>query len=166
MRERLKRWTVGAVAATSLVALAATPVMAETTHIDSVTGYEVYATSTEGAFAGTATGSLPGEWDAAVYHTPLGTTATITGGRVDLTSNGQLISGVFSGGTVTQTTGFTGCTNQQFSVQGSLTNVGVYGQSDTGTGAFDATLTHYRAWIWGRCVVYSASVNGTVTLSY
>src|SRR3989442_13960642 len=38
---------------------------------DSVTGVEVYATSTEGVFTGTASGALPGTWTADVLHTTL-----------------------------------------------------------------------------------------------
>ena len=68
-----------------------------------ITGYEYYATSTQGRFAGTAAGSSgdTAAWNAVVNHTPLTTAAAITGGTADLaTSNLVTLHGVFSGGTV------------------------------------------------------------------
>src|SRR5439155_12647740 len=51
---------------------------------DTITGHEYYATSTDGRFAGSAAGSLSGDWHADVQHTPLciscTATATISGG--------------------------------------------------------------------------------------
>jgi hypothetical protein len=35
----------------------------------------------------------------------------------------------------------------------------------SGSGAFNVTLTHYRRSIFGRCVSYSASVRGTLSLT-
>ena len=68
-------------------------------------------------------------------------------------------------GTVSQLSGFTGCTNQRYSVHGELSGVGL--DNGTGTGTFSATLTHYRANVWFvGCVVYSASVTGTVSLTF
>jgi hypothetical protein len=140
---------------------------------DAVSGAEFSATSTEGKFAGRASGDLPGYWYVDVVHTPLSgspQTASITGGRFDLgtTLNGQsvVVSGVFSGGSVVQTAGFTGCTNQTYSVNGSLTAVGPYGGTQTGTGTFAAVLTHYRYSSYGYCVTYAASIAGTVNLSF
>ena len=61
-----------------------TAAFAAQSYTDTVSGHEYYATSTDGKFAGTATGSLPGTWNADVQHTTLciscSTTATITGG--------------------------------------------------------------------------------------
>jgi hypothetical protein len=160
------------------VATAVTPVTAfAQTHSysDSVVGVEVYATSTEGVFTGTASGALPGTWTADVLHTPLsGTpeTATITGGSFDLATalskNDVLITGTFinNGGSVVQTGGLTGCVDQTYSVNGALDKVGVYGKADRGSGNFSATLTHYRVQIFGYCVTYGASIAGNVTLSF
>ena len=54
---------------------------------------------------------------------------------------------------------------QQYRVSGRLSNVGVDG--GTGTGYFNATLTHDRTNLWWvGCVVYSASVSGTVSLTF
>jgi hypothetical protein len=64
---------------------------AATTYTDTISGYEYYATSTDGKFAGTASGPLPGSWVADVQHTPLclscATTATITGGSFSLAAS-------------------------------------------------------------------------------
>jgi len=35
-----------------------------------------------------------------------------------------------------------------------------------GSGAFTATLTHYRHSILGHCITYAASVSGTLSLSF
>jgi hypothetical protein len=53
--------------------------IAATTYSDSISGYEYAATSTQGHFVGIASGALPGAWSVTVDHTPLGTSATITG---------------------------------------------------------------------------------------
>jgi hypothetical protein len=134
-----------------------------------ITGYEYYATSTQGRFAGTAAGSSgdTAAWNAVVNHTPLTTTATITGGTADLaTSNLVTLHGIFSGGTVTQTSGFSGCTNQTYEIAGSLKQVSRSDSNRRGKGAFTATLTHYRASVLGSCVVYSASVEGVINLAF
>ncbi len=98
-------------------------------YTDSVGGIEVFATSTTGVFSGTAGGSLPGVWAATVNHTPLGTSATITSGSFDVVSAlgglPAVVAGSFSGGSVVQTSGFHGCVNQTFNVNGSLVSVGV-----------------------------------------
>jgi len=76
------------------------------TYNDTVSGHEYFATSTDGKFAGTASGALPGYWNTDVQHTPLclscTPTATITGGSVELatTLDGSLtlVTGDFTGG--------------------------------------------------------------------
>jgi hypothetical protein len=134
-----------------------------------ITGYEYYATSTQGRFAGTAAGSSgdTAAWNAVVSHTPLTTTATITGGTADLaTSNLVTLHGLFSGGTVTQTSGFSGCTNQTYEIAGSLKQVSRSDSNRRGKGTFTATLTHYRVSVLGACVVYSASVEGVINFAF
>jgi hypothetical protein len=140
---------------------------------ESVKGLEYFATATHGRFAGTADGSLPGGWNIDVRHTKLcvscSTTAKITSGRFQLaTKDGAavtLITGAFSGGTVQVLRSGAHCTNQTFAVRGLLRGVGPWHRG-TGTGAFGATLTHFRRSILGRCVVYAASVTGTLKLSF
>jgi hypothetical protein len=140
-------------------------------YTDSVSGLEYFATSTDGKFAGTASGSLPGGWNADVQHTPLCVsctpTATITGGSFALATTVDdiptLISGRFSSGTIQVTNAGPNCTKQTFLVSGTLADVGAYGGS--GSGTFDVTLTHYRRSLFGRCVTYGASVTGTLSLT-
>jgi hypothetical protein len=160
------------------LALGATLVMtitaaASSTYIDSIHGTELpNATPTEGQFVGEATGSLAGAWYIDVTHQVLPNNTSrvaITGGhfRLNTVINyvPEEILGSFNSGYVQEIDGFSGCANQHFTVHGGLNNVGV--DWGTGSGTFDAKLTHYRANIWWvGCVVYSASVSGTVWLTF
>src|ERR671936_1754417 len=72
---------------------------------DTVSGHEYFFTSTDGKFAGRASGALPGYWNADVQHTPLCAsctpTATITGGSFELATSLDgsytLVPGDFNG---------------------------------------------------------------------
>jgi hypothetical protein len=159
--------------AATLALLAATPAaVAAQTYSDTVSGYEYAFTSTDGKFAGSASGSLPGAWNADVRHTQLclscTPTATVTGGSFSLatTHNGApaLASGAFVGGTVQVINRGANCTFQTFGVHGILGHVGWW-SSGSGSGTFNVTLTHYRRSILGRCVTYGASVRGTLSLT-
>jgi hypothetical protein len=154
------------------VALALTPASAiaatATAYSDPISGFEYTAAATQGSFAGAAVGALPGPWSATVGHTPLGTSATITGGEFSLATylDGTLttITGHFTAGTIQQLSGFTGCVNQRYAVNGLLGDVG-FRTAGSGTGTFTATLTHYRTKIFGYCVTYSASISGSLSLA-
>lgn len=158
----------------SMLALAA-PVgaLAAQTYGDTISGHEYYYTSTDGKFAGTASGALPGQWNADVHHTQLclscTPTATITGGSfsVATTLGGipTLVTGKFTGGTVQVINKGANCTNQTFAVNGILGSVGPW-YSGHGTGVFATTLTHFRTSILGSCVTYGASVSGTISLAF
>jgi len=146
---------------------------ASSTYTEWIHGGELpNATPTEGQFVGEATGSFAGTWYIDVKHQDLSHhPAYITGGsfRLNTVINGwpDAIHGSFTPwhGTVSQLSGFTGCTNQRFSVHGELYGVGP--ESENGSGTFSATLTHYRANLWlVGCVVYSASVSGSVSLTF
>jgi hypothetical protein len=159
--------------AAALALLVAAPsAVAATTYSDTVSGYEYAFTSTDGKFAGSASGSLPGAWNADVQHTPLclscTPTATITGGSFSLATrhNGApaLVSGDFIGGTVQVTNPGARCTFQTFAVNGILGHVGWW-SAGSGSGTFDVTLTHYRRSIFSRCVTYGASVRGRLSLT-
>ena len=166
----LHRWLAAvAVLLVSLVVLVpATAVAATKTYRFSISGTEVSATSTTGRFVGAASGSALGTWYAEVVHVPLGGGV---GARVAIRSGGSfgmalaqaepayVVSGQFSGGTITTINSGTNCTNQVYAVDGDLKNVSV-----TGTGHFAATLTHHRRSVLGRCWRYAATVSGTVTL--
>ena len=157
-----------------LVAAVPAGASAATTYNDSVSGFEYWATSTQGRFTGSASGSLPGYWNAVVNHTPLSLTATptatITGGRVELATSvagiPTVVTGNFlPGGTVQVLAPGYGCKNQTFDVNGDLTSVGAW-YSGTGNGSFSAILTHYRKSFFGSCVTYSASVSGSLTVTF
>jgi hypothetical protein len=161
-------WMIPALAALAAVIMGPGSVATAATYPDSVSGYEYAATPTQGRFAGAAPGALPGVWSATVDHTPLGTVATITGGDVYLATyqNGvpTLVTGHFTGGTVRQLSGFTGCADQQYAVNGNVGDVGV-GSVGTGSGTFAGTLTHHRTKIFGYCVIYSATITGSLILT-
>ena len=135
----------------------------------SISGTEVSATSTTGRFVGAASGSALGTWYAEVVHVPL---RGGVGAQVAIQSGGSfgmalaqanpayVVSGQFSGGTITVKDSGARCTNQVYAVDGDLRNVSV-----TGTGHFAATLTHHRRSVLGRCWLYAATVGGTVTLA-
>ena len=162
-----RRITAALLVASLVVLVPATAGAATKTYRFGISGTEVSATSTTGRFVGTATGSALGTWYAEVVHDPLGGPAT----QVNLRSGGSfgmalaqaepahVVSGQFSGGTITVNNPGAHCTNQVYTVNGSLRNVSV-----TGTGHFVATLTHHRRSVLGRCWLYAATVGGTVTL--
>ena len=160
-------WMVPVAAAAALVISPAAAIAAPAS-ADSVSGLEYAATSAQGRFAGIASGALPGAWSVTVDHTPLGTSAAITGGDFHLATrlDGTLtvVSGDFTRGTVRQLSGFTGCASQRYAVHGVLGGVGP-GSAGRGTGTFAATLTHYRTEIFGQCVTYSATVSGSLSLA-
>jgi len=160
-------WMLPIVAAAALF-ISPAAARAATASADSVSGLEYAATSAQGRFVGIASGALPGAWSVTVDHTPLGTSAAITGGDFHLATglDGTLtaVTGHFTAGTVRQLSGFTGCVNQRYAVHGVLDEVGP-GAVRRGTGTFDATLTHYRTTILGQCLTYSASVRGSLSLT-
>jgi hypothetical protein len=159
-------WLGPIVAAAALFISPAAAVAA--TSSDSISGLEYAATSTQGRFVGIASGALPGAWSVTVDHTPLRTSAAITGGDFHLATrlDGTLtaVTGDFTAGTVRQLSGFAGCVSQRYAVHGVLGDVGS-GSVRRGTGTFAATLTHYRTKIFGHCVTYSASISGSLSLA-
>ena len=168
---RLRTITLLGVAMLALAAPAGA--LAAQTYSDTISGHEYYYTSTDGRFAGTATGALPGDWNADVQHTKLclscTPTATITGGSFSLATalHGipTLLTGKFTGGTVQVINKGANCTNQTFAVHGILGSVGPW-YSGHGSGTFTTTLTHYRTSILGSCVTYGASVKGGLSLTF
>jgi hypothetical protein len=154
----------------SAVALTASGVAAAaTTYTDTVNGFEYYATSTQGRFAGTASGDLPGSWAATVNHTVLSPSGVVTGGDMTLATvlNGAAtrVEGDVTGGQVVrQNPGSTGCVNQYYAVALTLGNITANG-AGSGSGGFAGTLTHHRRSVFGHCVTYSATINGSLTVS-
>jgi hypothetical protein len=127
-----------------------------------ISGVEYAATTTVGSFAGVALAADDyGTWQATIVHgalptSPLGTTG-VSGGSFALNGNLRDLAGaVNSGGVITLLT-TSPCGKQTYSVVGSLT---LYGGA--GWAGFSALLTHYRIWLWGRCITYAATVKGYV----
>ncbi|HET7519650.1 MAG TPA: hypothetical protein VFN05_18550, partial [Actinomycetes bacterium] len=129
----LHRRIAAAVLVASLLALVpATAEAATKTSRFSISGTEVSATSTTGRFVGTASGSALGTWYAEVVHAPLsggvGTSVAIqSGGSFGMAlahaEPAYVVSGQFSGGTITTINSSTSCTNQVYAVEGDLKNV-------------------------------------------
>lgn len=162
------RWALALAGGGAALAALVAPVEAgaATLYQDAASGVEVYATSTEGVFTGTATGGLPGGWAATVRHTVLSPGATITGGSFSLATavrgTPTLVSGSFTRGSVTLEHQYGWCGNQVYAVSATLGGVGELGGSHTGTGRLSATLTHYRLSLFGACITYGATITGGV----
>ena len=156
--------------ALSLIALSwSAAALAAQTHNDTINGHEYYFTSTDGRFAGIASGALPGAWNADVRHNALCVsctpTANITGGSFALATASTLVTGTFTDGTIQVTNVGSNCSNQTFDVEGILGDVGPW-YSGSGTGSLSATLTHHRHRVFGTCITYAASVAGTISLTF
>jgi hypothetical protein len=140
-----------------------------------IVGYEYAFTSTVGSFAGTGAGDAAerAAWNATVDHERLASTPTyINGGSfamATLSENRHLdyVTGTFAyhGGTIMTLNPGSSCTNQQYLVRGILEDVATTSTSD-GSAAFVVTLTHHRYPLFGHCVIYKASVRGTVSFTY
>ena len=76
------------------------------------------------------------------------------------------MNGSIAGGSVTQLSGFNGCGNEDYTVVGTLSSVGLAGGPRKGTGTLNITLTHYQASVFGYCFTYGASVTGTISLTF
>jgi hypothetical protein len=150
-----------------LTVLPAAPVAARTATTYRVAGAEIFATSTEGVFVGTASrsGGVAGTWYADVLHDPLDPHGAITGGSFGmlLASAPHVITGDFRSGWVGQRAAGRRCTDQTYSVTGRLRPVTAGSRTTSGT--FSVILTHLRTPVLGRCVTYGATVGGSVTVS-
>ena len=126
-------------------------------------GIETAATSTRGVFSGVAWAwDDYGTWRATVDHSVFDVNrhASIIGGTFTLDGARRDASGTFEpGGSVVLSSADPGCGREFFDVDGVLTITG------GGSGQFDATLTHYRTRVFGRCITYWATVRGSVALS-
>jgi len=134
-------------------------------------GYEIYYAPDLGVFAGTGAGydgprELSG-WYTNVYHTLDIAPGNVTGGSAGLQRiDGVQINGDFSGGDVSEANPGDNCTDQSFVVNAQMVNVTRTDEMGAfGTATLNATLTHYRAWVWGTCYTYSARVDGTITVN-
>lgn len=160
---RSLRWIVPALVAVVAMLLVPGSATAATTYRDQVKGFEYSATPTVGKFAGTATGQLPGAFNATVVHDLLSPTVgdpvAITGGSFALYSF-RTITGTFkAGGTITLLETLPNCGNEKYRVEGPL------GLASGGSGNFTVTLTHLRTPVGGGCLTYGATVAGSLTLT-
>jgi hypothetical protein len=161
------------VLAAALLAALAMPATAQAavSRSYSFSGYEVWATSTVGTFAGTATGSSGdlATWRAAIEHTVVvSPTGEITGGYAELlTSDLTRVRGTFSKGTLTLVSEGSGsCGTLTHEVEGKLVNVVRSDTGAVGKGKLKGILTHYRISLFGQCFAYSASARGTISLAF
>jgi hypothetical protein len=154
------------------VSIAPTVAVASVSSSYAVTGIETAATSTQGTFVGTATGSNGDDavWQAVVVHHPLMPGCylsvqgcSITGGTFSLVNEQvETITGDFASGSITLLRQAPGCGVQVFSVVGILTDV--HTPTETGgNGTFSVTLTHFRALYHGQCTTFFAKVSGNVS---
>jgi hypothetical protein len=140
-----------------------------------VIGYEYAFTSTLGCFAGAASGNAGdrGSWTACVQHDPLGSSPTyVNGGKLVMATSSSsgvpdAVSGsfVYHGGKITTINSGPNCTDQQYLVTGALQDVATTTTS-SGSGTFSIVLTHYRASLFGHCIIYKARVSGAASFSY
>ena len=141
------RWIFPALAAFAALLLLPGAAIAAPGYTDQVKGIEYSATATVGKFSGTATGPLPGAWNAIVIH-----------GSVTLYSR-RTLTGTFITGTVSPINTPTTCVNERFNVTGKL----AFNDGGT-TGTFSVVLTHFRAQLRSSCITYGAAVAGTLTI--
>jgi hypothetical protein len=160
----------GALAA--IVAATVVPQVGAATRVSSryaVSGIETaLPTNNTSTFGGSALGSRGDVafWKANVVHQSLahcpfgsGTSCAITGGTFALTSaKGGTLAGSFVSGRVTPVSQATPCGKQVFGVTGSVA-------AKQGPATFAATLTHYRKSLFGKCVIYFATIKGSVQLT-
>lgn len=173
MRRSFPLLVAGVTAAALALVPAASAAPASTTF--AVSMHEYAFTSTVGCFAGNGRGNAgdAAVVDTCIEHDPLGSVPTyITGGWFAMTTTSPsgtidfvVGSYVDHGGMITTINPGPNCTNQQYGITGTLEDVAT---STTlgGTGMFRATLTHYRARLFGRCITYRARVTASVSFVY
>lgn len=180
---RARSMRAGLALLTVLVGQLAVPglVRGATLEVYTLVGYEVFYTPTVATFVGASAGSASGDsisaaavnelsaWYTSIEHSvSVSPTGTITGGWAFLQRiDGVRISGQLGDGVVRQTNEGPGCTNESHEVMGVLYGVSRSDRvGNEGAGIFQATLIHHRAWLFGQCITYSASMYGTITVAF
>lgn len=169
---RTRRVAVLLLVAAMLAFQAGSPAAARATEHESygLSGYEVFYSPTRAMFAGTSGDGLGGvsAWYSSIDHSVvISPSGAITGGWAVLyRPDGVRIEGWFSEGQVTLTNEGPACTLESHEVVGTLTSVTRSDRGGSGSGVFRATLHHHRAWLFGTCISYSASVSGTLEISF
>jgi hypothetical protein len=149
---------LAAAACAGVMATVAAPAVSTPSVTSTLTGIEVPPiSSTRGTFVGVGRGAVPFSWRVQILHRPLstGTTVPITGGRLSVvTLRGARATGVVTGGSVTVVDRGPRCTSQRYRVE-----------TVSSIGTFVGTLTHHRRSLLGRCLITSASVEGSGSLA-
>jgi len=130
---------------------------ASVTYSASVAGAEVPPISSIlGTFAGVTSRPLGATWRVQISHDPLasGPTVAVTGGRYSFVGVSGLLSGRVTGGSVSVVDRGAHCGDQRYRVALELEH-----------GHFEGTLVHHRQSILRRCVLYAATVSGSVSLA-
>ena len=111
--------------------------------------------STRGTFVGASQGPV-GAWRISIRHDALSTgpTVAVTGGSllIGLRTGTALRSSV-TGGSVSVVNRGPRCTTQVYAVHVQLAS-----------GTFDGTLLHHRRSLFGRCLIYAATISGHAAL--
>lgn len=160
-----------AILAGLVMSAVAAPAASAATETYSIGGYEVWPTAYVATFVGTTRDAAGGwgGWRATIHHSGvISPTGWISGGSADVyLSELSAIRGTVAGGTVSLVAGSeTECADMTHQVEASLVDVIRGGRSSIGTGTLSALLVHHRAWFFGRCLTYSASVQGTISLTF
>jgi hypothetical protein len=111
--------------------------------------------STRGTFVGASQGPV-GAWRISIRHQALATgpTVAVTGGSLLIAlRTGDALRSSVTGGSVSVTNRGSHCTTQVYAVHVQLT-----------AGTFDGTLMHHRHSLFGRCLIYAATINGHAAL--
>ena len=111
--------------------------------------------STRGTFVGAAQGPV-GAWRISIRHEALSTgpTVAVTGGSLLIAlRTGTALRSTVTGGFVAVTNRGSHCTTQVYAVHVQLAS-----------GTFDGTLQHHRRSLFGRCVIYAATISGHAAL--
>jgi hypothetical protein len=111
--------------------------------------------STRGTFVGAAQGPV-GAWRISIRHEALstGSTVAVTGGSLLIgLRTGTALRSPVTGGLVSVTNRGAHCTTQVYAVHVQLAS-----------GTFDGTLLHHRRSLFGRCLIYAATISGHAAL--
>ena len=111
--------------------------------------------SVRGTFVGASQGPV-GAWRISIRHEALSTGPTVavtSGSLVIALRTGTAMRSTVTGGSVSVTNRGSHCTTQVYAVHVQLT-----------AGTFDGTLMHHRHSLFGRCLIYAATISGRAEL--
>lgn len=174
MTRMLRTLAASGLAAAAVAALPTAAAAAPASTTWDLLGVETAFTSTSATFSGKGSGDAGDKsaWTTSITRTPFTATgqSTITGGTFQMktvspTWTTDFVTGSVAGGNVQKIAGFVGCTNEQFAVSVLLTGIAT-STTTGGTGTFVGVLTHYRAFLFGACRTYFATIAGQAAFDY